>query len=48
MRMYSVKLRKKIDIPDSKIVKKTIKGRHFLVGSYEVGGKKYKAYQITK
>ena len=48
MKMYSVVLRKKIDIPESKIVKKKVKGRNFLVGTYEAKGKTYKAWQITK
>lgn len=48
MKMYSVVLKKKIDIPDSQIVKKKIKGRNFLVGTYTAKGKTYKAYQITK
>lgn len=46
--MYSVVLRKKIDIPENKI--KTVKKgkRNFLVGEYEANGKTYQAWQITK
>lgn len=45
---YSVKLRKTITIPTSKITTRTIKGRKFLVGKYSVDGKMYEAWKITK
>lgn len=45
---YSVKLRKKITIPSSKIRTITKKGRKFLVGKYQVNGKTFEAWKITK
>jgi len=44
---YSVKLRKKIMIPMSKIRKTTKGGRKFLVGKYTVNGKTFEAWKIT-
>jgi hypothetical protein len=46
MMMYSVVLRKKINIPDSKIKVVTRKGRQFYVGEYEAKGKTYQAWQV--
>lgn len=50
MEFYSMKLRKKIDIPKNNIeeVTKVVKGkkRTFMVGSYKVDGKVYKAWRI--
>ena len=45
---YSVKLRKKITIPDNMITSVTKSGRKFLVGKYKVDGKTYEAWKITK
>lgn len=50
MMFYSTKLRKNINIPESKVktVYKNVKGkrRKFAVGSYSVGGKTYEAWRI--
>ena len=46
MKMYSVVLRRKINIPDSKIKVVTKKGRKFYVGTYTAKGKTYQAWQI--
>jgi len=46
--MYSLVLRKKIAIPESKIKKVRRGGRNFIVGDYVANGKKYQAWQITK
>lgn len=46
MEFYSVVLRKKINIPDSKIKTVTKKGRRFAVGSYSAKGKTYEAWRI--
>ena len=46
--MYSVVLRKKINIPDDKIKIVTKNGRKFAVGEYTANGKKYTAWQATK
>ncbi len=47
VKMYSVVLRKKIDIPESKIKYVTKSGRKFMVGSYEAKGKQQTAWQIV-
>ena len=44
--MYSVVLRKKVDIPDNKIKVVTKKGRQFYVGTYTAKGKTYQAWQV--
>jgi len=46
MEFYSVVLKKKIEIPESKIKTVVRKGRKFAVGSYEAKGKKYEAWRI--
>jgi ribosomal protein L13E len=46
MKFYSLVLRKKIEIPDSKVKTVTRKGRRFAVGKYEAKGKKYEAWRI--
>ena len=46
MEFYSVILRKKIQIPDSKIKIVVKKGRRFAVGKYEVKGKIREAWRI--
>jgi len=44
---YSVKLKKKIKIPQTK-VKEVVRGnRKFLVGKYDVKGKEYEAWRIV-
>lgn len=44
---YSVKLRRKVSIPESRI--KTVRrgGRTYLVGTYNVGNKTYEAWKIV-
>lgn len=50
MKFYSVKLRKNIEIPASRIktVTKIVNGRKrkFAVGTYSVGSKKYEAWRV--
>ncbi len=46
MEFYSVVLRKKIQIPESKTRKVTKSGRNFIVGKYEAKGKTYEAWRI--
>lgn len=46
MQFYSVVLRKKIDIPDSKVKTVTKKGRRFAVGTYIANGKTYEAWRV--
>jgi ribosomal protein L13E len=46
MEFYSLVLKKKIQIPDSKVKTVVKKGRKFAVGSYEAKGKKYEAWRI--
>jgi hypothetical protein len=46
MKFYSVVLKKKIEIPDSDVHEKTVKGRRFAVGKYEAKGKKYEAWRV--
>jgi len=46
MEFYSVVLRKKINIPKSKIKEVTRKNRRFAVGTYEAKGKTYEAWRI--
>ena len=43
---YSVVLRKKIDIPASKVKEVVKKGRRFAVGTYTAKGKTYTAWRI--
>jgi len=43
---YSVVLKKKIKIPQSKIETKIKNGRKFAVGEYTANGKKYKAWKV--
>ncbi len=47
---YSMKLKKKINIPESNIrqVVKNVKGkrRTFAVGTYQINGKSYEAWRI--
>jgi len=44
---YSVKLKRKITIPDNKIKKVKRSNRNFLVGTYTVKGKEFEAWKIT-
>ena len=46
MKFYSVVLRKKIDIPLSKVKDVVKKGRLFKVGTYQAKGKEYEAWKI--
>jgi len=46
MQFYSVVLRKKIEIPQSKIREVVKKGRRFAVGKYTANGKQYEAWRI--
>jgi len=46
MEFYSVVLRKKIKIPESKIRTVVKKGRKFAVGKYIAKGKTYEAWRI--
>lgn len=46
MEFYSLVLRKKIKIPDSKIRTVIKKGRKFAVGKYTAKGKEYEAWKI--
>jgi hypothetical protein len=47
MEFYSVILKKKIDIPNSKVVYKVVKGKNFAVGTYLVGGHEKQAWRIV-
>jgi hypothetical protein len=46
MEFYSLVLRKKIQIPESKIREVVKKGRRFAVGKYEAKGKMYEAWRV--
>ena len=46
MEFYSLVLRKKIKIPESKIRTVVKKGRRFAVGKYTAKGKTYEAWRI--
>jgi len=46
MEFYSVVLRKKINIPASKIREVVRKNRKFAVGKYKAKGKEYEAWRI--
>lgn len=46
MEFYSVVLKKKIQISDSKVKTVVKKGRKFAVGKYEAKGKTYEAWRI--
>jgi hypothetical protein len=46
MEFYSVVLRKKIDIPASKIREVKKGGRRFAVGQYNANGKVYEAWRV--
>ncbi len=46
MEFYSLILKKKINIPESKIRRVTKKGRKFAVGKYKANGKDYEAWRI--
>lgn len=46
MEFYSVILKKKINIPETNIVEKVVKGRRFAVGTYTVNGKKSEAWRV--
>lgn len=46
MEFYSLIMRKKINIPESKIKTVVKKGRKFAVGSYVVKGKEYQAWRV--
>ena len=46
MEFYSLVLKKKIQIPDSKVKVTVRKGRRFAVGSYKVGKKEYQAWRV--
>jgi hypothetical protein len=45
MEFYSVVLKKKVSIADSKIKEVTKSGRRFAVGTYEAKGKTYEAWR---
>lgn len=45
MEFYSLILKKKIDIPQSKIRTENKNGRKFAVGSYTANGKTYEAWR---
>ena len=47
MEFYSVHLRKKVDIPKSKLRLVTKKGRKFVVGKYKVKGDWKEAWRIV-
>ena len=47
MKFYSVKLKKSVEIPKSKVTYKTKSNRKFAVGEYKVDGKKYYAWKIV-
>jgi ribosomal protein L13E len=47
MEFYSVVLKKKINIPESKVKMVTKKGRRFAVGKYEAKGKTYEAWKTV-
>jgi len=44
---YSIVLKKKIMIPESKVRSVTRKGRNFIVGKYKANGKEYEAWRIV-
>lgn len=46
MQFYSLVLKKKIQIPDSKVKTVVKKGRKFAVGTYEAKGKTYQAWKV--
>jgi len=46
MEFYALVLKKKINIPASKIREITKKGRRFAVGKYKANGKDYEAWRI--
>lgn len=46
MEMYSVVLKRKINIPDKDIKVKVKGGRRFAVGTYKVGAKTYEAWRV--
>ena len=46
MEFYSLVLRKKIQIPESKVKYVIRKGRKFAVGKYEAKGKTYEAWKV--
>jgi len=47
VQFYSVKLKKKIEIPANDIKQVVRKNTVFLVGAYKVNGKTYKAWKIV-
>jgi len=46
MEFYSLVLRKKLNIPESKIRTVTRSGRKFAVGKYTANGKTYEAWRV--
>lgn len=46
MEFWSVKLRKKINIPDINVKQVVKSGRRFAVGTYNVSGKEYEAWRV--
>ena len=46
MEFYSLVLRKKIQIPESKIKTVVRSGRKFAVGTYNAKGKEYQAWRV--
>lgn len=46
MKFYSVVLKKKLDIPDSKIRNVVKANRRWAVGKYKVGKKEYEAWRV--
>lgn len=47
MEFYSVVLKKKVNIPESKTKRVKKGGRNFIVGEYKVGSKTYEAWKIV-
>jgi len=47
MMFYSVKLKKKVNIPEKNVTYKMRKGRRFAVGKYKVDGKTYEAWKTV-
>jgi hypothetical protein len=48
MKFYSVKLRKKINIPEKNVTYKKKNGRKFAIGKYKVDGKIYEAWKTVR
>jgi len=46
MEFYSLKLRRKVEIPAGKIKQVVKSGRTFAVGTYKVGNQEYQAWRV--